>query len=148
MAGARYGEARVQSSTERVPLAPRAWPETVPERVDVCLPVLPGIGAVAGAFTGAVLAAWDLSTEVGAVDEAVPAVADVLVHAALAWSALDLSLERDDLDLYVRLTARVEPDAEPALVAAIDAAVPREVDSHHVAMEDTRLLVVLQIDVR
>ena len=146
--GARSVEVSVQSSTERVPLAPRAWPATAPTRLDVCLPVVPGVGTVAGAFTAAVLAAWDLPPDVGAVDDAVPAVADALIRGAMAWSALDLSLERDDVDLYVRLTARAEPDDEQALVAAIDAAVPREVDSHHVAMEDTRLLVVLQIDVR
>jgi len=148
LVGARYGEVSVQSSTERVPLAPWAWPETVPERVDVCMPVLPGIGAVAGGFTETVLEAWALPAEVGAVDDVVTAVADTLVRSAIAWSALDLSLERDDIDLYVRLAARVEPDAQQALVAAIDAAVSRIVDSHHVVMEDTRLLVVLQVGVR
>jgi hypothetical protein len=116
----------------------------VPDRIETALPIVPELGGAVEAVIGGVLSAWDVPVHRAGIAAAAQAVTDELVTRSAAWSILGLSLERDDLDVYVRLSADLDPGAVPTLTGTTRARVALAATSHDIALEDGRLLVVLQ----
>jgi hypothetical protein len=120
----------------------------VPDRIETTLPIVPEVGSAVAGVIRAVATAWGAPTHVAGVGEAARAVTDELVACAGVWSILGLSVERDDVDIYVRLSADVVPGTEPTLSGTTRASVALATASHHVALEGSRLVVVLQTALR
>ena len=116
----------------------------IPDHVETTLPVVPDVGGAVVGVVRAVTGAWGVPDHVDGLAEAARAVSDELVDRASVWSILDLSVERDELDVYVRLSADVDAGTEPTLTGRTRAMVSLATGSHHVVLEGTRLLIVLQ----
>jgi hypothetical protein len=138
----------MRSSIEHVAASAPSGPADAPVKIEVALPAVPQLGLVAGALIDTIVGAWDIRTRVHRLGDAAGVVADELADRTTPWSEVEVSVERDDLDVYVRLSAPVAATDEPALTSSTDATVSGTTQSHHVDIEHGHLLVVLQTPLR